>query len=136
MTYITLANMYNSELAELFLQFREKDEILLGWVAEAVLLAFAVQIKLSMSASSLSELGKTCGLRSLPRLGWTIPVWSPGWRVCGGRWSLSMMWYPCRLMRPTHESCAPIRVRLFRLHPRINSAIDDMPLSKQEGDVI
>jgi len=45
MTYITLANMYNSELAELFLQFKEKDEILVGRAAEAVLLAFAVQIK-------------------------------------------------------------------------------------------
>jgi len=41
--------MYNSELAELFLQFREKDKILVGRVAEVVLLAFAVQIKLSIS---------------------------------------------------------------------------------------
>ena len=38
----TLANMYNSELVELFLQFEEKDEILVGRAAEAVLLAFAV----------------------------------------------------------------------------------------------
>jgi len=46
MTYITLANMYNSELAELFLRFKEKDEILVGRAVEAVPLAFAVQIKL------------------------------------------------------------------------------------------
>jgi len=46
MTYITLANMHNSELAELFLQFEEKDEILVGRAAETVLLASAVQIKL------------------------------------------------------------------------------------------
>jgi len=44
MTYITLANMYNSELAELFLRFKEKDEILVGRAVEAVPLAFAVQI--------------------------------------------------------------------------------------------
>jgi len=46
MTYITLTNMYNSELAELFPQFKDEDEILVGRAAEAVLLAFAVQIKL------------------------------------------------------------------------------------------
>ena len=46
MTYITLANMYNSELAELFFQFKEKDEVPVGRAAEAVLLAFAVEIKL------------------------------------------------------------------------------------------
>jgi len=46
MTYITLANMYNSELAELFPQFKEKGEILVGRAAEAVLLVFVVRIKL------------------------------------------------------------------------------------------
>lgn len=38
--------MYNSELAELFVRFEEKDEILVGGVAEAVLLMFAIQTKL------------------------------------------------------------------------------------------
>jgi len=45
MTYISLTNMYNSESAELFLRFKEKVEILVSVAAEAVLLAFAVQIK-------------------------------------------------------------------------------------------
>jgi len=47
-----------------------------------------------------------------------------------------MKWYPCRLMRPDHESCAPIRVCLFRFRPRIDSAIDDIPFSEHEDDVI
>ena len=42
LTYITLTNMYNSELAKLFLRFKEKVEILVGVATEAVLLAFAV----------------------------------------------------------------------------------------------
>jgi len=37
--------MYNSELAKLFLRFKEKVEIIVGVATEAVLLAFAVQIK-------------------------------------------------------------------------------------------
>jgi len=45
-TWITLANMYNSELAEPFLQLNEEDEILVGGAAEAVLLALTVHIKL------------------------------------------------------------------------------------------
>jgi len=60
MTDITLANMYNSEPAELFLQFKEKDEILVGRAAKAVLLAFAVHIELWMS--------------SRPRLSWEGPA--------------------------------------------------------------
>lgn len=44
--------MYNSELAELFVWFEEKDEVLVGGVAEAVLLAFAVQIKLKYECPS------------------------------------------------------------------------------------
>jgi len=40
--------------------------------------------------------------------------------------------YPYKLMIPTHESCAP--VCLFRLHPGINSAIDDIPFSEREDE--
>jgi len=43
-----------------------------------------------------------------------------------------MRWYPCRLVRPTHESCAPVRACLFRLRPRINSAIDDIPFERED----
>ena len=40
--------------------------------------------------------------------------------------------YPYKLMIVTYESCTP--VCLFRLHPGINSAIDNIPFSKQEDE--
>jgi len=84
--------------------------------------------------SPLSELGRTRGRRRLtagldyPLCGCPVGEYMEvGW---------FMRWYPYRLMRPTHQSCVNIGVCLFKLPPRISSAIDDIPFSEQEDEVI
>jgi hypothetical protein len=60
--YITITNVYNSILAEVFLQFKKKDEILVGGLIEVVL--FCVQCSGSSSSMDdhppLAGLKKTC----------------------------------------------------------------------------
>jgi len=72
-TYVAVTNTYNSELAELSLRFKGKDQILVNGVVEAVLLAFTVQISSSMNIRPRSSsLGRTCRRRGLRRPDWII----------------------------------------------------------------
>ena len=65
MTYITLANMYNSELAELFLQFKEKDKILVGRGRRGSAVGVRCSDQTMNVRSPLSELGRTRSDRRL-----------------------------------------------------------------------
>ena len=46
-TYIAVAKLCTPKLAELFLQFKDKDEIFVDGTVEAILSAYAVPIKLN-----------------------------------------------------------------------------------------
>jgi len=61
-TYIALAKMCMPKLAELFLRFREKDEIFVDGSVEAVLSAYAVPIKLKYDCPLPSKFGKDAPL--------------------------------------------------------------------------
>ena len=62
-TYAALANMCVRKLAELFLRFKDKDEIFVDETVEALFLAYAVPIKLKYECLPPSKLGRTrrCG---------------------------------------------------------------------------
>ncbi|KAI0263538.1 hypothetical protein BC834DRAFT_827343 [Gloeopeniophorella convolvens] len=57
-TYIALSKMCMPRLAELFLRFRERDEMLVDATLEAVLAAYAVPIKLKYDCPPASKFGK------------------------------------------------------------------------------
>ncbi|KAH9955055.1 hypothetical protein BC827DRAFT_1262095 [Russula dissimulans] len=57
-TYIALAKMCMPKLAELFLRFKERDEIFVDGTVEAVLSAYAVPIKLKDECPPPSKFGK------------------------------------------------------------------------------
>jgi hypothetical protein len=61
-TYIALAKMCMPKLAELFLRFREKDEIFVDGSVEAVLSAYAVPIKFKYDCPLPSKFGKDAPL--------------------------------------------------------------------------
>ena len=57
-TYIALAKMCMPKLADLFLQFKDKDEVFVDESVEAVLSAYAVPIKLKYECPAPSKFGK------------------------------------------------------------------------------
>jgi len=57
-TYIALAKMCMPKLAELFLQFKEMDEVFVDGTVGAVLSAYAVPIKLKYECPPSSKFGK------------------------------------------------------------------------------
>jgi hypothetical protein len=57
-TYIALAKICMPKLAELFLQFKEKDEVFVDGTVGAVLSAYAVPIKLKYECPPSSKFGK------------------------------------------------------------------------------
>jgi hypothetical protein len=82
-TYIALAKMCMPRLAELFLQFKEKDEVFVEGTVEAVLSAYAVPIKLKYDCPPPSKFGKdlplwktatTCFLTIVKEIGPQIDV--------------------------------------------------------------
>ena len=98
-TYIALAKLCMPKLAELFLQFKDKDEIFVDGTVEAVLSAYAVPIKLKYECPPPSKFGKdlplwktatTCFLKVIKEIGpqigtlgssMTFHSWSPPTRV-------------------------------------------------------
>jgi hypothetical protein len=77
-TYIALAKMCMPKLAELFLQFKDKDEMFLDGSVEAVLSAYAVPVKLKYDCPPPSKFGKdaplwktatTCFLKVVKEIG-------------------------------------------------------------------
>ena len=61
-TYIALAKLCMPKLAELFLQFKEKDEVFVEGTVEAVLSAYAVPIKLKYDCPPPSKFGNALPL--------------------------------------------------------------------------
>ena len=57
-TYIALAKICMPKLADLFLQFKDKDEVFVDEIVEAVLSAYAVPIKLKYECPLPSKFGK------------------------------------------------------------------------------
>ncbi|KAF8260132.1 hypothetical protein EI94DRAFT_1749458 [Lactarius quietus] len=57
-TYIALAKICMPKLADLFLQFKDKDEVFVDEIVEAVLSAYAVPIKLKYECPQPSKFGK------------------------------------------------------------------------------
>ena len=57
-TYIALAKICMPKLADLFLQFKDKEEIFVDEIVEAVLSAYAVPIKLKYECPPPSKFGK------------------------------------------------------------------------------
>ena len=57
-TYIALAKICMPKLADLFLQFKDKDEVFVDEIVEAVLSAYAVPIKLKYECPRPSKFGK------------------------------------------------------------------------------
>jgi hypothetical protein len=85
-TYIALAKMCMPRLAELFLQFKENDEVFVDGTVEAVLSAYAVPIKLKYECPPPSKFGKdlplwktatTCFLKIVKEIGPQINVLGP-----------------------------------------------------------
>jgi len=77
-TYIALAKMCMPKLAELFLRFKDKDEIFVDGTVQAVLSAYAVPIKLKYECPPPSKFGKdpplwktatTCFLKVIKEIG-------------------------------------------------------------------
>ena len=58
MTFVALAKMFMLKLSKLFFRFRGKDEIFIDGTIEAVLSAYAVQIKLKYECLPPSKFGK------------------------------------------------------------------------------
>ena len=82
-TYIALTKMCMPRLAELLLQFKEKDEVFVEGTVEAVLSAYAVPIKLKYECPPPSKFGKdlplwktatTCFLTIVKEIGPRINV--------------------------------------------------------------
>lgn len=82
-TYIALAKMCMPRMAELFLQFKEKDEVFVDGTVEAVLSAYAVPIKLKYECPPPSKFGKdpplwktatTCFLKIVKEIGPQVDV--------------------------------------------------------------
>ena len=82
-TYIALAKMCMPRLAELFLRFKDKDEIFVDGSVEAVLSAYAVPIKLKYDCPPPSKFGKdpplwktatTCLLKVVKEIGPQINI--------------------------------------------------------------
>jgi len=76
--YIALAKLCMPKLAELFLQFKDKDKIFVDRTIEAVLSAYAVLIKLKYECPPPSKFGKdlplwktatTCFLKVIKEIG-------------------------------------------------------------------
>ena len=57
-TYIALAKICMPKLADLFLQFKDKDEIFVDEIVEAILSAYSVPIKLKYECPPPSKFGK------------------------------------------------------------------------------
>jgi len=85
-TYIALTKMCMPRLAELFLRFKERDEIFVDGTVEAVLSAYAVSIKLKYECPPPSKFGKdpplwktatTCFLKIVKEVGPQISVLGP-----------------------------------------------------------
>ncbi|KAH9049815.1 hypothetical protein EDB83DRAFT_2543167 [Lactarius deliciosus] len=89
-TYIALAKICMPKLADLFLQFKDKDEVFVDEIVEAVLSAYAVPIKLKYECPPPSKFGKdpplwktatSCFLKIVkevgPRVGALGPKLSP-----------------------------------------------------------
>ena len=57
-TYIALAKICMPKLAELFLQFKERDEVFVDGTVDAVLSAYAVPIKFKYECPPSSKFGK------------------------------------------------------------------------------
>ncbi|KAH9018228.1 hypothetical protein EDB83DRAFT_2528502 [Lactarius deliciosus] len=68
-TYIALAKICMPKLADLFLQFKDEDEVFVDEIVEAVLSAYAVPIKLNCFLKIVKEVG--------PRVGALGPKLSP-----------------------------------------------------------
>lgn len=77
-TYIALAKICMPKLADLFLQFKDKDEVFVDETVEAVLSAYAVPIKLKYECPPPSKFGKdpplwktatTCFLKIVKEVG-------------------------------------------------------------------
>ena len=77
-TYIALAKMCRPKLAELFLRFKDKDEVFVDGTVEAVLSAYAVPIKVKYECPPPSKFGKdpplwktatTCFLKVIKEIG-------------------------------------------------------------------
>ena len=77
-TYIALAKTCMPKLAELFLQFKEKDEIFVDETIEAILSAYAIPIKFKYDCPPPSKFGKdpplwktatTCVLKIVKEIG-------------------------------------------------------------------
>ena len=82
-TYIALAKMCIPRIAELFLQFKEKDEVFVDGTVESVLSAYAVPIKLKYECPPPSKFGKdpplwktatTCFLKIVKEIGPQVDV--------------------------------------------------------------
>ena len=82
-TYIALAKMCMPRLAELFLKFKEEDEVFVDGTVEAVLSAYAVPIKLKYECPPPFKFGKdlplwktatTCFLKVVKEIGPQINV--------------------------------------------------------------
>jgi hypothetical protein len=61
-TYIAVAKMYMPKLAELFSQFKDKDEIFLDGSVEAVLSAYVVPVKLKYGLSASVQVWEGCAV--------------------------------------------------------------------------
>ena len=88
-TYIALAKICMPKLAELFLQFKDKDEVFVDEIVEAVLSAYAVPIKLKYECPPPSKFGKdpplwktatTCFLKIVKEVGPRINTLGPSER--------------------------------------------------------
>lgn len=82
-TYIALAKMCMPKMAELFLQFKEKDEVFVDGTVEAVFSAYAVPIKLKYDCPPPSKFGKdpplwktatTCFLKIVKEIGPQVDI--------------------------------------------------------------
>jgi hypothetical protein len=110
-TYIALAKMCMPKLAELFLQFKEKDEVFVDGTVEAVLSAYAVPIKLKYECPPPSKFGKdlplwktatTCFLKIVKEIGSQIDV-------LGSSMTIEDV-YPYANANDDHVELSPVRV--------------------------
>jgi hypothetical protein len=88
-TYIALAKICMPKLADLFLRFKDKDEVFVDEIVEAVLSAYAVPIKLKYECPSPSKFGKdpplwktatSCFLKIVKEVGPRISALGPSER--------------------------------------------------------
>ena len=90
-TYIALAKICMPKLADLFLQFKDKDEVFVDEIVEAVLSAYAVPIKLKYECPRPSKFGKdpplwktatSCFLKIVKEVGPRIDALGSSKRFC------------------------------------------------------